>query len=443
MLDDVDPGGPQTIVVLGSDRRFQDGAKTPVRADTVLLVRLDPDKGATAVMSLPRDLQVTIPGHGIDKINAAYAYGGPKLTVATVREYLAPYSPTGTFPIHHAVNINFGGFQRAVNRLGCVYMDVDRRYFNDNNPPFGGGGRYAVIDVPSGYQKLCGQDSLDFVRFRHLDSDLVRGARQQEYLRQAKDQIGVSKLLEDRKELFRIFGRYTQTDIKGSKAILRLIKLTIDSAQKPLQEVQFPGEVNGQYVVAGQAGLRRAVQRFLNAKGSPTTTRGSAPAQSDADRQTGSRKKRKLAPTANIVAARKEGEDVAIELAPKLSLPVYYPKVKLSGSFARPTHSRAYVLKDRQNHKYDSYRMVVQTRLIGQYYGVQGTEWMAPPILDNPTEEREIVGRKYLIYKDGSRIRMIAWKTRRGSYWVSNTLLQTVGNRQMLAIARSLSRIGT
>ena len=108
--------------------------------------------------------------------------------------------------INHVINVNFGGFRRAIDRLGCVYTDVDRRYFNDNSGP---GDNYAVIDLKAGYQKLCGAAALDFVRFRHQDSDFVRAARQQAFLSEAKEQIGVGKLFSDRKELLRIFGRYT------------------------------------------------------------------------------------------------------------------------------------------------------------------------------------------------------------------------------------------
>jgi len=116
---------------------------------------------------------LTIPGHGSSKINAAYALGGPKLSVKTIKALL-------NIRINHVVNVNFGGFRRAVNRLGCVYADIDRKYFNDNHPPAGGGPNYAVIDIEAGYQKLCGQDALDYVRYRHFDTDLVRAARQQE-----------------------------------------------------------------------------------------------------------------------------------------------------------------------------------------------------------------------------------------------------------------------
>ena len=81
VLDEVPAGEPQTILLLGSDRRYGDGKGNPPRSDTIIVVRLDPDKNATAVMSLPRDLKVTIPGHGTDKINGAYHAGGPKLTM--------------------------------------------------------------------------------------------------------------------------------------------------------------------------------------------------------------------------------------------------------------------------------------------------------------------------------------------------------------------------
>ncbi len=99
----------------------------------MILVRLDPHQRATALMSLPRDLVVDIPGHGRQKLNAAFAYGEDRLTLRTVRDLLK-------IPIHHYVRVTFWGFRGAVDRLGCVYVDVDHKYFNDNSPPNGGGG---------------------------------------------------------------------------------------------------------------------------------------------------------------------------------------------------------------------------------------------------------------------------------------------------------------
>ena len=258
-------GKPQTILVLGSDRRFVDIKQdNPARSDTMMLVRLDPSKEATAVMNIPRDLKVPIqvPGGGIDttKINAAYSYGGPALAVKTVRNLLH-------IPINHVVNVNFGGFQRAVNRLGCVYVDVDRRYYH-SNAGLPVSAQYAEINVPAGYQKLCGAKSLDYVRFRHADDDLVRSARQQDFLRQAKDQIGLGRLFGDRKELLRIFGRYTDTDLHSNSAILRLLKLAFESSGHPIREVRFRGDIGPEFVTISPSNLELTKQEFLHVKAS-------------------------------------------------------------------------------------------------------------------------------------------------------------------------------
>ncbi|MET0600570.1 MAG: LCP family protein [Baekduia sp.] len=437
-LDGVDAGGPQTILLLGSDQRYVDiKAKNPVRSDTIILLRLDPSKGATAVMSLPRDLKVHIPGHGTDKINAAYAIGGPTLSVKTIRSLLK-------IPINHVVNVNFGGFRRAVDRLGCVYTDVDRRYFNDNRPPFGGGGNYATIDVKAGYQKLCGQDALDFVRYRHFDTDLVRAARQQQFLADAKDQIGVGKLFSDRKALLKIFGRYTQTDISSGDAILRLLKLAFESAQNPVQEVRFPGDITGDYVTVTPSHLAVATERFMNATPSSTPKSGENGTVKKAAKKKGkgsSKRKAKSTLPPGVQVAGQGAEDEAVELATKLPFSVYYPKAAIAGASMLPDHSRAYDIFDRGGHKYRAYRMVFKTMLLGQYYGVTGTNWEGPPILDNPSERRRLGGRTYELFYDGSRLRLISWRSGKAVYWISNTLLSSLGNQQMLALARSVGRI--
>jgi LCP family protein required for cell wall assembly len=431
-LDGVDAGGPQTILILGSDRRFVDiKAKTPVRSDTIILLRLDPHKGATAVMSLPRDLKVRIPGHGTDKINAAYAIGGPSLAVKTIRSLLH-------IPINHVVNVNFGGFRRAVDRLGCVYSDVDRRYFNDNRPPFGGGGNYATIDIKAGYQKLCGQDALDFVRYRHFDTDLVRAARQQQFLSDAKDQVGVGKVFSDRKALLKIFGRYTQTDISSDQAILRLLKLAITSAQKPVQEVRFPGDITGDFVTVTPTHLREVTTRFMNAKGTGGS-RGSSGKTTTKPKTQGRRSSSAL--PAGMLLAPRQGEDEAVQLATKLPFAVFYTKAVTSDGQYLPDHSRAYDIYDRGGHKYRAYRIVVKTSELGQYYGVQGTTWQGPPILDNPSERRRMAGRDYELFYDGNRLKIVSWRSGKAVYWISNTLLQSLSNQKMLALARSVGRV--
>jgi LCP family protein required for cell wall assembly len=133
-IDAADVGGPQTLMILGSDERFDDkknGAGRP-RSDTIILVRLDKNNDAISVMSLPRDLKVTIPGNSLPtKINGAYEQGGERLTLRTVKKVLS--TPGRRFKINHLVTIGFESFQRAINYVGCVYYDVDRRYYNDNS----------------------------------------------------------------------------------------------------------------------------------------------------------------------------------------------------------------------------------------------------------------------------------------------------------------------
>jgi hypothetical protein len=102
-----------------------------------------------------------------------------------------------------------------------------------------------------------------------------------------------------------------------------------------------------------------------------------------------------------------------------------------------------YTVRDRAGHPHTAYRLVVLENLDeGQYYGVQGTTWRTPPILTKGTETVRMAGRTYKVAYDGSRIRTVAWRTPRGVYWVSNSLLGSLTNRQMLGVARSLTRFG-
>ncbi|MEJ7796932.1 MAG: LCP family protein [Solirubrobacteraceae bacterium] len=428
VLDDVPAGAPQTILLLGSDRRFADTDDNPPRSDTIIVVRLDPDKNATAIMSLPRDLRVDVPGHGIRRINEAYHLGGPNLSIRTVQLFLG-------LDINHVINVNFGGFRRAVDRLGCVYADIDRRYFNDNTGPQP---NYATIDLKPGYQKLCGQDALDYVRFRHEDSDFVRASRQQEFLRQAKDQVGLGRLLEDRKELLRIFGAYTQTDIaqRDSSEILGLLKLAYESSKSPVTEVRFPGtDGSDGFVEISSEELTRTVDSFIDVRG--------------ADAVNAPKKPRRIEPAKGLapglVLAREQGEDhvLAMDLRLRaLGLPVVFPKARLArGGYVQTSSPRSYEIFDRNKQRHRAYRIVLSAGEVGEFYGVQGTTWKAAPILDNPTDEVRMRGRTYKRYFDGRRIRLLAWDTPQAVYWVSNTLSQKLTNRQMLEIARSLQPI--
>ena len=429
-LAQTDPGRPQTLLILGSDRRPRNNAEGAggARSDTIMLVRLNPDKEATAIMSLPRDLKVEIPGRGVDKINASYELGGPALTLETVKQL------TG-LNINHVINVTFKGFWRAVNAIGCVYVDVDRDYFNES-------AAYTYIDIDPGYQRLCARKALQYVRFRYTDDDLVRSARQQDFLRQMKQQVTYTDLVSKRERLMTIFGRNTSTDegLRSRSEVLRLLKLAIFSAGQPIQEVHFEGEIGPSYVEASNAQVKRLVQRFLDVEESPGP-RGTPPNERPARRP--KRRQKRGAADLRLYDASALGEDQglqAVQAGAGGSLPVMYPTLLLNSSeFANPP--RVYKLRDPDRKRYGAYRLVMRrTNANGEYYGLQGTTWKNPPILDDPTEKRRVGGREYELHFAGDRLRLVAWRTPRAAYWVSNTLLQTLTAKQMMAIARSARR---
>jgi hypothetical protein len=121
--------------------------------------------------------------------------------------------------------------------------------------------------------------------------------------------------------------------------------------------------------------------------------------------------------------------------------PVYLPTRLVPGSRVEGP-PRAYAIRDPDGHTHQAYRFVVsENRLLGQYYGVQGTTWADPPILRDATRHRRVGGRTYGFVKAGSRTRYVVWRTRGGVYWVANTLTMTLGDDQLLAVARSLQRV--
>lgn len=423
-LEPVLSGDPQTILLAGSDRRHGDKKAGIVpHSDTIMLMRIDPGKGI-ALMSIPRDLKVEIPGHGTSKINDAYTLGGPKLMIKTVK------SVTG-LRINHYVDVNFLGFEKAVNALGCVYIDVDRRYFNDNSgSPYGGG--YAVINVKPGYQKLCGQRALEYARYRHTDTDIVRAGRQQDFLRQVREQLSTGKLVSKTSKLIDIFARNTTSDIESAGALRRVLRLSLGVLDKPITQVKFHVDLGPSYVTATDSQLKTSVRKFLFVR--------SSGALATENRKAPNARRAKKKYSANLADFSQSGREQG-----KLAYqgtgfqPVYYPTKLVPGSDYTDA-PRTYTIKGRDGKRHRAYKMVVFTGLLGQYYGVMGTSWEDPPILATPSETRKIGGREYLLFYNGDRLRMVAWKENGKSFWISNTLLQSLSAKEMLGIARSMRR---
>jgi len=241
-------GGPQTFLVLGSDRRS--GAKNAAeregaRSDTILLVRFDPGQGQTSVLSIPRDLMVNIklPDGQLypnSKINAAYTLGSNEKTADGGSVLAAETIEREVFPglkgqLNGIIDVNFAGFIKVVDALGCAYVNVDHRYLGGGSL---GAEDFSAINLQPGYQKLCYNNALSYVRFRHYDSDLVRVARQQDFLRDLREQVSPEQTNIDR--VAKAVGHAIRTNFKASAdELIKLSKLIAFSQSKPLRQVKF------------------------------------------------------------------------------------------------------------------------------------------------------------------------------------------------------------
>jgi len=455
-LADAGDGGAQTFLVIGSDKRANED-EDPGRSDTTMLVRLDPDKGLISMMSIPRDLKVEIPGYGTGKFNEAYSYGGTKLTLRTVK------SLTG-LPINHIVNVDFLGFAQGVYAIGCVYADVDRRYYHSNEgvPP---SEQYAEINVQPGYQLMCGKKALAYVRYRHTDTDIVRSARQQEFLSAARSRISLQDLVFDQGELVEAFTDYTTSDISDGKTLLEVLKLLGASRNSTINEVHFPAELGPSFVYTTESALDAAVREFLGgetvkeAKAAQHRHRQELAAgrkhakQQKPKKQKSKEKKPKLEPVEagsdGLVPAR-EASEAEAKIASRRArgfFPIYYPTRLPEGArfvesdpYEKVVDPYVYNLKDEDGDRHLAYRMVLVAEMSDgtHYFGVQGIRgWADPPILEDPSLTKTINGRDYDIYVDGENVKMVAWRRGENVYWISNDLLRTLSNDQMIGMARS------
>jgi LCP family protein required for cell wall assembly len=179
-------GQPAIALVLGYDARKGADAGGGSRSDTLMLIRADPTTHTISLLSFPRDLEVPIycPNSPdpitTDKINSAYDRCQATGTLETVKHL------TGLSP-NYLITVNFHGFKEIVDDMHGVWLFVDRRYYNKNVGT--SATDFANINLQPGYQRLTGGSALEFVRYRHTDSDFVRLARQQEFVRALKDQL--------------------------------------------------------------------------------------------------------------------------------------------------------------------------------------------------------------------------------------------------------------
>jgi LCP family protein required for cell wall assembly len=214
----VPPAGDAiTILLLGSDQR--PGETYPARTDTIIVAHIDPTQQRVALLSLPRDLIVEIPGYAWDRINVAHVYGelygssGVDVARSTVSNLLG-------IPIDHVVTVNFQGFIGAVDALGGVTINVERELYDPHYPTMDYG--YMVAHFLPGEQHMDGSTALMYSRMRHMDSEFERMRRQQAVvramLRQVRDHHPPGQL-QQVANLSTALRAYVQTDIPPRRMV--------------------------------------------------------------------------------------------------------------------------------------------------------------------------------------------------------------------------------
>jgi LCP family protein required for cell wall assembly len=173
-----------TILVLGSDARtgesIDESQSGPSRADSIMLVHAS--LGSVRKLSIPRDIEVEIPGHGTNKVNAAYALGGAALTIETIETFLG-----NGLQISHLVEVDFEDFPELIDSLGGITVQNETRICS---PPFDN--FWKGITFRRGELELNGRRALGYARVRKnpcspSEDDRARAARQQEVLRAIGD----------------------------------------------------------------------------------------------------------------------------------------------------------------------------------------------------------------------------------------------------------------
>jgi LCP family protein required for cell wall assembly len=261
---DKQSGRATTFLILGSDRRA-DEPEQGARSDSIMLLRIDPQREAISLLSIPRDLRVAIPGvSGTHKINEAYSIGGPQLAISTVKQTLG-------VEVNHWVDINFQGFFELVQHLGGVYAQVDHRYYNAS-------GSYAPIDLHPGYQLLNGNTALAFVRYRHTDTDFFRADRQQLVMlalkRRATGQLGIS----DVPGVMRILKKNLITDVDDLPTVVDLARVLLGLPKDRIFRTTLQATPGPSYVDADSTQVANSVEAYetppLPGSGSTSPGRG-------------------------------------------------------------------------------------------------------------------------------------------------------------------------
>jgi LCP family protein required for cell wall assembly len=223
---------PRNILILGIDRRPGEG--NAVRTDTILLVRSDFSGSRLVLLSIPRDLWVTIPGEGSDRINTAHLYGelaapgnGPQRTIETIQHNF-------NIPIHHVLRLNFSAFRDVIDAAGGIDLEVPVAIIDDAYPTDDYGTLH--IEIPAGPQHMDGETALRYARSRHGSSDFARAARQQQIIIALITKMSSPSGLLRAPQVYQAFNQAVETDMR-LRDLFRLALAWLRAGQQGTQQI--------------------------------------------------------------------------------------------------------------------------------------------------------------------------------------------------------------
>lgn len=222
------------VLVMGIDRR--PGEPFISRTDTMMIVSMDPNTKQAAILSVPRDLYVVIPGRGRDRINTAFVYGaagnnpagGALLAMQTVEYNLG-------VPINHYVLVDFSAVINGIDTLGGIQINVPSTINDPTFPDMNYG--YDPLFIPAGLQTMDGELALKYARTRHVDNDFGRAQRQQQVvlaIREKALSLGVNTLLANAP----IFYQQLEQGVRTNMTLDQITRLVKSASDIPAENIQ-------------------------------------------------------------------------------------------------------------------------------------------------------------------------------------------------------------
>lgn len=250
------PKGSVNVLLMGMDAR---AGETRARTDTMILANIDNERNRMSLLSIPRDTRVSIPGHGMEKINSANIFGGPELATQTVSELVG-------VPVQYYVLTNWNGFKGIVDALGGVTIDVEKRMYYASRAD----GPEYTIDLQPGVQHMDGEKALQYVRFRSdALGDITRTDRQLKFLKSLAQEMMQAGTVTKLHKLVPEIQENVETNI-GPVQMLAMAKAAKNFEQAQVVTQTLPGRflnLNGGSYWAVEPDQARMVAKSLFEEG--------------------------------------------------------------------------------------------------------------------------------------------------------------------------------